>query len=168
MNLKDLIKRFNEDQDFEAKFMELDSEETISEFIAKEGYSISPDDILALHRELEYLETGRAELSDDELDQVAGGFMPPAMPMGQVGGPQPDWVVKLVNIFIDKTGIDKAGSKSTVSKGTATKGTINAQSLPSVGVQDMATTSLPNLTGMPGANKIPFGAINPLDQPEKI
>ena len=158
MDLKDLIKKLDEDKDFENKFMELDNSEAVMEFVTKEGYSISEQDIELLRHEIEYIKTGRAELSDDELDNVAGGMVAPVMvPMGTVKGPTPDWLTRLITIFIGESG--KHGNFKTSN--------INAQKLPTIGVQDMKTTSLPNTTGMPSITTLPHGGIiNPLDKPQ--
>ena len=162
MNLKDLIKRLNEDRDFEAKFNDVDSIEGMMDFASKEGYSIIDKDIEALHRELEYLETGRAELSDDELENVAGGFLMPMgiMPMGPSMGPQPEWTSKLVSIFIG----GKKGQQGTTIGGSG----INAQKLPSTGIQDMKTTSLPNTQGMPKISTLQHGTLIQSDHIESI
>ena len=160
MNLKDLIKRLNEDRDFELKFNDVESVEDMMNFASKEGYSIIDKDIEALHRELEYLETGRAELSDDELENVAGGFVMPVgvMPMGAGMGRSPEWATKLVSIFIGgkKPGTQTAGSG------------INAQKLPSTGIQDMKTTKLPGTSGMPKINTLQHGTLIQTDHIESI
>ena len=156
MDLRDLIKRLSEDRDFEAKFKDLDSVEALMECATKEGYNITDKEIKALHRELEYINSGCMELRDDELDEVAGGFVIPVMPMGPGMGPNPSWLTNLVTVFVGKSGM----------KHTTQKGTINAQKLPN-NVSDMATSPLPhNSNSMPAISSLPFGAVNPLDKPE--
>ena len=157
MDLKDLIKRLSEDKDFEAGFKDLDSVEALIENASNEGYTITGKEIETLRRELEYLSTGRMELCDEELDEVAGGFSILAMPMGPGMGPEPPWLTGLVNIFVDKSGVKHTSHK---------KGSIHAQKLPT-NVSDMATSPLPhNSNSTPAVSSLPFGVLNPLDKPD--
>ena len=75
MTLTDLIKRMSEDKEFEAKYRELSSIDAVVEQAATDGYSITTEDVEALRREAEYSETGRTELSDELMEDVAGGFL---------------------------------------------------------------------------------------------
>ena len=75
MALTELIKKLSEDKEYEAKYRELTSIDAFTEQAAKDGYSITAEDVEALRRESEYRETGRTELSDEMLDDVAGGTM---------------------------------------------------------------------------------------------
>ena len=75
MTLTDLIKKMSEDKEFEAKYRELDSIDAVMEQAAADGYSITAEDVEALRREAEYSETGRTELSDEMMEDVAGGFL---------------------------------------------------------------------------------------------
>ena len=75
MGLKELLQKLGEDKDFEARFKELGSIEAVLDLAAKEGYTITEEDIKTLRREAEYQETGRMELSDDALEEVTGGLI---------------------------------------------------------------------------------------------
>ena len=155
MDLKDFIKRLSEDRDFEIKFKELDSVEALIKCATKEGYSITEKDIEVLRSELECVKNGCMELGDEELENVAGGFVIPVMPMGSGMGPQPGWLTNLITVFVGKSNLTASSS-----------GNINAQKLPA-DVRDMATSSIPhNSNSVPSISNIPFGAVNPLDQTE--
>ena len=75
MTLTDLIKKMSEDKAFEAKYRELISIDAVVEQAAVDGYSITAEDVEALRREAEYRESGRTELSDEMMEDVAGGTM---------------------------------------------------------------------------------------------
>ena len=75
MALTELIKKISEDKEFEAKYKELSSIDAVMEQAATDGYSITAEDVEALKREAEYSESGRAELSDEMMEDVAGGFL---------------------------------------------------------------------------------------------
>ena len=160
MNLKDLINKLNEDKDFETKFKSINSYEDMMDFASREGYEVSEKEIETLRSELEYLKSKRVELSDDELENVAGGFVAPVAVMGgQMGpymGPTPDWLSRLVTIFINK---DNKGPSS----GT---GKINASPLPATNVTNK-TTILPNTLGGATITTLPSGGvITPTDKTE--
>ena len=85
MKLTDLIKKLSEDKEFEARYRELDDIEAVLHQASKDGYSITAEDVETLRCEAEYNESGRAELSDDMMEDVAGGTMagldaPPSWP----------------------------------------------------------------------------------------
>jgi len=75
MTLTDLIKKMSEDKAFEAKYRELSSIDAFLGQAAADGYSITAEDVEALRREAEYRESGRTELSDEMMEDVAGGTM---------------------------------------------------------------------------------------------
>jgi predicted ribosomally synthesized peptide with nif11-like leader len=74
MGLTELLQRLSEDKEFENKFKELDSVDAFVEQAEKEGFSISENDVEALRLEVQYRESGSAELPDDQLESIAGGF----------------------------------------------------------------------------------------------
>ena len=75
MGLKELLQKLGEDKDFEARFKNLGSIEAVLELAEKEGYTVTEEDIKTLRSEVEYQETGRAELPDDALEEVTGGLV---------------------------------------------------------------------------------------------
>ncbi|MCL2078566.1 MAG: Nif11-like leader peptide family RiPP precursor [Oscillospiraceae bacterium] len=75
MTFADLIKKISEDKEFEERYKALDSIDAVMEQAAADGYTITEKDVEALRSEAEFSESGRAELSDDMLDEVAGGFI---------------------------------------------------------------------------------------------
>ena len=73
MTLTDLIKKMSEDKEFEAKYRELSSVGTVVEQAARDGYSITSEDVEILRVGAEFSGSGCAELSDEMMDDVAGG-----------------------------------------------------------------------------------------------
>ena len=73
MALTDLIKRMSEDREFEAKYRELSSVYAVVEQAARDGYSITSEDVEMLRTGAEFNENGCAELTDEMMVDVAGG-----------------------------------------------------------------------------------------------
>jgi len=76
MALTELIKKMSEDKEFEAKYRELDSIDAYMEQAARDGYSITSEDVEMLRIGAEFNENGCAELSDEMMEDVAGGTNP--------------------------------------------------------------------------------------------
>ena len=144
MNIEKFIVKINEDEDFRNRFVELESFEAMLDFAASAGYELTDADINALQREIEYVEKGCTELPDDELDNVAGGFVFTVVP-GIGTRSQPQWWHKLGSLFKGRPASDMPGVARLPNMGNT--GNI-ASALPNVGGgQGIAATALPNAGG---------------------
>ena len=68
-DLNELIKKINEDNDFVKELAKVESEEEFLEMLKKTGYELTDEDKSNLLKII-----GEKELTDDELENVAGGL----------------------------------------------------------------------------------------------
>ena len=68
-DLNELIKRINEDNDFAKELVKAESKEEFLEKLKQKGYELTDEDKSNLLKLI-----GEKELTDDELENVAGGL----------------------------------------------------------------------------------------------
>lgn len=70
---EELLKKVLEDADFTQSLLDMETEEEVQAALKEKGVEISTEDIDAIKRALE--NQGEGELSEDELENVAGGSL---------------------------------------------------------------------------------------------